>query len=373
MPNDIPDWTGQQLEQLVSVSGQFMGDLGSPTQAPDAVTITPSVDPSGATTDPAVLASFKAAAGSIIAQVGNLGAFLTGTNTAVNPQWGQATSAGNFGLAWVESDSADATTAAAGWAFAVRLRTANGLAAALWFKPNLGAAEAPPQFTAAGGLGPMTAQLGEFSGVALAAPTDRIASGQTTSSSIRVAAGSTDAQVGDLVAFSSHWGWASNVKATFVETLNNNMVVVHAGDDSSIQQNHHASHGYAIGPQIKLALPVGVQAWPYDVQAASLPAVGATATIVLAATPGKTYTCAAMSLSLLSTTAAIHIPSVSLLDGAATIWVGQMGVQAVIGDKDRIERTEVAHIGTAGNSMTLGFSGNAAGGQHAASIGAYLR
>jgi hypothetical protein len=46
------------------------------------------------------IASFKASGGAV-ARVGAAGAFTTGTNTAVTPPWGQATTAGNFGCAFV--------------------------------------------------------------------------------------------------------------------------------------------------------------------------------------------------------------------------------------------------------------------------------
>jgi hypothetical protein len=55
------------------------------------------------------------------------------------------------------------------------------------------------------------------------------------------------------------------------------------------------------------------------------------------------------------------------------IWQRQLAVGATAGDKDRCELTGLALKGTAGNSMTVAFSGNAAGISQVVSAGAYLR
>lgn len=215
----------------------------SPATA-DQAKITPSADPNFATFCPAVIASFKAVTGQQIAKVA-VGAFLTGTNTAVNPLFAQATAAGNLLTATVNSDTGDATTGTAGWLKAVALRTSTGLAASIWYKPNCGAGEAAPTFTAPGGLGPMTAQLAEFS-LADATPLDQVGSAVVSNGSVVVAAANIDASSGELIIISSAWGYAANVTTSFQETINNSIMSVHMGDDGATNQNHHASFAYGI-------------------------------------------------------------------------------------------------------------------------------
>ena len=223
-PNDVRTWS-------------VRADSGS-----CVITTTPSLiaNPSG------VLASFKAAAGLTIARVGALGAFATGAATTVSPAFGQATTAGNLLVAWVASDTAAPTTAAAGWVQAVVYSFAGGDFTAIWYKPNCGAAEAAPTFTDASGVNPMKAQLGEFSGAATASPLDQTASANNPGPTVSVTAGAADAANGDLVLLATDWPLSLAGTATFAESFNNGATAVHAGDDGASSLTFHRSFAYGI-------------------------------------------------------------------------------------------------------------------------------
>lgn len=376
MPNDVPDWTGLNQVNLVGgVSGAELGDLGAGALTADAFvsTILGGLPASSS----GAIASFKAAAGQTIALRGVAGAALVGSAGAVNPAFGQATAAGNLLVAAVNASGAPAapTTGAAGWVLGPSAQIAVGWVQ-IWFKPNCGAAEAAPGFTqAAGGPSLMAAQLFEFTGAATAAPLDQSATVNGVSPTLSLLNPAADVGFGDLVVVSERWGPAIQGIQSFTDTVNNRGVVTQGGTvdptaGGAIRLFHAA---FAIIPVAVVPIPVGIQEWPYDAQASSAPAVGTTASILLAASAGLTYTVARIAASLLSTTAAAHIPTVSLTDGTITPWYAVMGVQAAIGSAQAIDTAGLANKMGLGNAVTLAFNGNGAGGQQGLAIGAYLR
>lgn len=112
--------------------------------------------------------------------------------------------------------------------------------------------------------------------------------------------------------------------------------------------------------------------WPYDARGVSAPGTGSQASVVLAATPGKTYTASMIAASLAQISGAATAPTADLLDGASTIWSRAQGVTGTVGDKDHFELSGLGLRGTSGNSMTFQVSVGVAGVAERANIGAYL-
>lgn len=374
MPNDLPDWTALLSVNLVAASGALEGDVSGAALAPDAVTET--VQPSQPLTagnHGFSLASMKPAAGSVIAQVGNLGPRTDGTNVAVNPTFGQATVAGHLLVAWVSAKGVVPATVSAGWVLAVGVGPTPQASNRIFIKPNCGAGEAPPQFTAVGGTAPMRAVLGEFSGVLAAAPTDQITSGGLAGSPGVAANIFSDVGFGDLVLYAFSWQLSAAGTATFSDSMNNRATIVAAGDDGGFSLDVHNRFGYGITVAPTAALPLGVQAWPYDVVASSAPGVGVAASVVLPAVAGKAYTLAMIAAVMVATTAAADRQTFQILDGAAVIFSRIMAFDAVIDHKDSFDVNMLGIRGTPGNSMTIRIAASAAGGQQTIAVGAYLR
>lgn len=129
-----------------------------------------------------------------------------------SPAFGAVTGSGHLLLAWVASTgngaAASITTTATGWSQA----DAGGAAfnwAAVWYKPNCGAAETPPVFTDPNGSVTYS-QLAEFSGAATATPVDQHGNGFSGGGNsfweVRLAA---DADAGDLLAAVGFWNGAN--------------------------------------------------------------------------------------------------------------------------------------------------------------------
>lgn len=365
--------------QTVSVSAQTLGDPGAPILLRDQGTETLIGGPPF--TIPlsylgGVMASFKAAAGALIAQVGALGAFLVGTNVAVNPLFGQATLAGDFLVAWVTAEAVPACVTA-GWAQVTLRGPESGQCEAIWAKPNCGAAEAPPQFTSTGAAGKlMTAQLGEFSGVAIAAPTDRTTSGSVAAPAnqltLTLLEALADSAFGDLVVMATRAINAGN-QAAYTDGFNNGASAVQAGSASHSAQTRSSSNSYGIIPTAKVGLPLAMRAWDYDLVATSTPAAGAQATVTLAASPGRAYRAAALDASIVANAATASNLGASLIDGAAALGSWYLGTTAAIGSTSHMEKSGCAYKGTINTAMIFRFSAGAAGNLQAVTIGAYLQ
>lgn len=373
MPNDIPDWTGQNLVQLVSAGGQFIGDLGGATLNKDSATETITT-PAAVGASGMALASFKAAVGLVPALVGVAGPILAGSNTHVAPLFNQATTAGNFLVACCIGQPGAPVVTGAGWALVIKADQP-GICVAIYSKPNCGAAEAPPVFDVAGGTTIMIAQLAEFSGVLAAAPTDQVigvvGNAVTTITATNPAK---DVAFGDLVILATRWSLGNPAAATFSDVLNNGAAVVLLGTLAAPSgPTRVVNYGFAVIPAVAAALPLGVRAWDYDASGVSAPAAGTAASVILAAGTGKAYRVAMLAASVEATTAAIAGSYVQVLDGAAVLFQYILFTQALIGQIAQLGPAPVAYKGSAGNSLTFKFTAAQVGALETVSVGAYLQ
>lgn len=132
-----------------------------------------------------------------IALVGSLGAVTTVTSNPT-PAFGQATTAGNLLIAWVNPASGISPSfSGSGWTRAATGGGATDLAQ-IWYKANCGAGETAP--TISGGL-INACRLGEFSGADKSSPLENQSGASATSATSPVAdaCGSADAATGNLV------------------------------------------------------------------------------------------------------------------------------------------------------------------------------
>lgn len=364
---------------LVSAQQNPIGDLAAQALAADQGTESTTLAPGAISSTSAALASFKPAAGLTPALV-KAGALATGTALAVNPAYGQATTAGNIAIAVVSGrsvSSADPAVVGAGWVKIVSSNSGAAMHLVIYAKFNIGAGEVAPQFTLADGITDnMRAILLEYSGVLAAAPTD--ATGgvfvSAGAASLTVNATAADLAPGDLVVAGWIWRTAgSNSTGTFAQTMNNSTVVVHVADDGATSGEDHISISYGVVPAFKTPIPLGVAPWPYDATGSSVPATGSQATVTLAASPGKAYTAHHLAASLISVAAVATAPSVELDDGATVLWKQWLGLSATAESEQHFEPVGLAYKGTAGNTMTLKFSAGLANIAQAVNIGAYLR
>lgn len=372
--------------QLVSgITLRPIGDLSASGLDPDGVTASWNGIIVNPISDSIVLASFKAAAGQTVAPVGGTGPITVGSAVAVNPAFRQPTVAGDFLACVVSSQAIEPTTVSAGWVKATSFQ-AGGTWSAIWYKPNCGAAEAPPQFTAAGGGADfMAAQLAEFSGVALAAPLDQVSSTGSAAGALTLSTTNpaNDSAFGDLVIAISRWH--TNVQLGHVDVsiptqiLNNNTPTTNIGGITpqiGAGSNFAQWAVYGIVPSgaaVVVSAPLGIQSWPYDFVGTVL-TVGALASVVFAAVPGKAYTLAMLAATLRVTTAVADAQELDILDGVNVVAKHLLSCPAVINQQDRVGPVSgLAIKGTVGNSMTVKFTNFAAPSQYTILAGVYLR
>lgn len=129
------------------------------------------------------------------------------------------------------------------------------------------------------------------------------------------------------------------------------------------------SVGSAFGP----LLGVAEKAIAYDIEAISEPGTGVGASIVLAATPNKTYTAAMLAASVGQTATTQGLVSAQILDGASKKFVRLIGITTSIGMTDGFELGDLAIKGTVGNSMTLSFDAVGSSMLEKLSCGVYQR
>jgi len=377
VPNDIPDWTGQNRVNIRGdVSGVPLGDTGAAVQSKDSQTnqITTTA-PVGQAAQ--CLASFKAAAGLSPAAVGVPGAVAAGSTTSVTPAFGQATVAGHLLVALVSSPAFAGSiinSVSAGWVKAVDLSTTGG--SAIWYKPNCGNSEAAPTFTCgAGGGTPMFAQLLEFSGVATASPVDKTSTANPIGPSSSTATNaSVDGTSGDLMASVTTWLLNSAATATFTDTYNNGAAAVQTGNTGATSRAQQTAFSYALIPAPTAILPFGVAPWPYDVMSVSAPATGTQATITLAANATKRYIAAALSGSVTSTTAVVSgAREFKLVDGSTAIFQRTLSTPAVAGQIAFCDLPGVAYAGSINSAMVLSLDTGVANISERVSLAAYLR
>ena len=375
------------ITQLVSgITGQPIGDLNASGLDPDGATTTYQMILAPLVSDSLVLASFKPAANAIIAPVGAPGPITVGTTTAVNPTFQQPTTAGDLLVCVVGSQAAEPATVSAGWVKATDL-AAGGTWAAIWYKPNCGAAEAPPQFTAAGG-GPdfMAAQLAEFSGVLAAAPLDQVSGVGSAAAAVTLTTSnpSDDIAFGDLaIACARFHTGQVDLHASgglLLQLLNNHIATRTLGSQPprfgpvGNQFGYIGAYGVVpSGAAVIISPPLGVQDWPYDF-VGTVVQNGALASVVFAAVPGKAYTLAMLAGTLRVTTAVADAQELDILDGVNIIGKHILSCPGVANQQDRMGPvTNLAIKGTAGNSMTVKFANFAAASQYSILAGVYLR
>lgn len=167
------------------------------------------------TTDPAAV--IPQAAPTVVPPVARLVSAGPGSFT-LSPSFGRPTTAGNLLVAWVSANSPsstfDVSTTAPGWLLA-------GVAGqpfnweSMWYKPGCGHAESPPVFTSASGqaTAPQSGLM-EFTG---ARYLDQ-AGGVTGTTSMALAAASSDTASGDLIVAFATWGTSSPGPAAITMT-----------------------------------------------------------------------------------------------------------------------------------------------------------
>jgi hypothetical protein len=401
VPNDIPDWTGQHLVQVISANGQILGDPNLPSLATDQGTEGVNLP---FTLGGGVMASFKPL--TAYARVGVAGPFKVGTATSVSPLFGQATTAGNLLVAGVTSSASgqEPTTAAAGWVKIVSVQLGSGWCA-IWAKPNCGAAEAAPTFTqGTGGLSVMLAGLAEFSGGVIAAPSEHTGNGTVTSSQLTVQLDGVDAAFGDLVILVTRWSLSvSGVGVAFTDSFNNKATAapLSSGNADFNGAGRATAITSAIIPAAAVSAPFVVQvsnasgavqvnppgsfppSWPghYDGQAFLGPAAAVKATVTLAANATKKWLAAEFYGVYYSiTSAAASQLFLSLIDGvsggAAVLWSEPMQITAVAGTNAPPCRVQDGRLGNNAINTALTVEFNAAPIANAAqkvALGAYLQ
>jgi hypothetical protein len=358
-----------------------LGDTSTVALLADKVTETCTNNLTAQPTQGAI-ASYKPVAGQLIALVGAAGPVRVGDPfkgpTQVSPLFGQATTLGNFLNARVTasaSASQEPTTTAAGW---VKRQSRLGSAGWLqiWDKANCAANEAPPVFTcnAPNGVSLMVAQLAEFSNVLTASPQDQNAGADGVQpGTVATTNPATDGGAGDLVVSVTKFGGVGTFPAAFSDAFNNGGVTVQTGhgDDSALFKSSNFCH--SILPAVAPNLPLGIAPWRYDADGNNAPATGSKASVVLAASSGKAYTCHTLVPSILQTTAAPAQTSAQLLDGATIVLTLYDGVAGVIGNSFIAALVGITKLGTLGNSMTGQASSASTGTDEAIYIGCYLR
>lgn len=351
---------------LVSSAGIALGDTSAPTLSSDSVTEVNNT--ANTSTVMGVIASFKpASAGTAIALVGVVGAMTTGTNTAVTGAFGQATVATHLLVCCVSCGSSGTpTTAAAGWVQAV-IET-NGNSVAIWYKPNCGAGEAAPAFTAVGSTTIMFAQLFEFSGVATSSPLDQTGTNTNASQSLTDLNNAIDGQVGDLVINAVRYILGTAVTPSVTDTINNNATIINAGVAAQNGQRSQ-SDSYAIIPSAKTALPVGTQVWPYDSQGSSAPGAGTAPSVTLAANPTKKYILAMVSADMIQGGATADVGD--LLQW--TTFQARIAVIAGAGNYWHKELVGISQAFAVNTAVVVSFGGISATCNGSIVIGAYLR
>lgn len=170
-----------------------------------------------------------------------LGTVAEGT-TSASPTFGQATTAGNFLVAWVLDKSSANLVTPTGWSAAVAATGAIG--AGVYYKGNCTASETAPVFSDASGF-QMDACLAEFYGVLTVSPLNQhtSVSGGLTSPQVVTAPGA-DAAVGELMCTSEFIDYSMAGTKTTTDTYTNATATAAANNDStSILSHYRFSYG----------------------------------------------------------------------------------------------------------------------------------
>lgn len=128
------------------------------------------------------------------------------------PTFGQSTTAGNLLIAWLNSNSGNATdpfvlSTGSGW-FKAATGGANFGWSSIWYKPDCDAGETDPVWSASGGAS-QASMLAEFSGAATSSPVDQIGSGATGGPTETDTCTAADTAAGDLIVFCVNYNGGS--------------------------------------------------------------------------------------------------------------------------------------------------------------------
>lgn len=119
--------------------------------------------------------------------------------------------------------------------------------------------------------------------------------------------------------------------------------------------------------------PLVVRFTAYDSTGVSAPAAASQASVVLAATPGKTYTAVHLAASSGNGGTAVQQAAAQLKDGTSLIYSMAVYLPGTTGANVSFNESGLAHKGTTGNSMTFQITAGTTGVSQTVNIGAYLR
>lgn len=182
------------------------------------------------------------------ALVGTIGVASQGTTgAAVTPAWGTSESrtAGNLLVLWVAVQAiATQPTTPAGWTL-VKNFAGTQTHAATYIKSAAGSDAAPTVAAITSGF--IAAQLGEFS--SMTATIDQTANAASGTTSPRVAtAGSTNAQIGELMLAAAALTYTAAATKTLTHTLNNGATTVQTDSHATSTTHHYAfAYGFPTG------------------------------------------------------------------------------------------------------------------------------
>jgi hypothetical protein len=153
-------------------------------------------------------------------------------------------------LTYQQLTSADITCSDGTWSKLLQQNSPDGYQQTqIWAKPNCGAGEAAPTWTASQGATPMHARLSEWSNVALATPTDQTATATVqNASSLSATAGAIDTVAGDLVVMVGRWSISAAQTCGFTKSFNNNIVAIDGGDSGGSTLVQHSAFAFGIVP-----------------------------------------------------------------------------------------------------------------------------
>jgi hypothetical protein len=177
-----------------------------------------------------------------IALVGSLGTVATGS-TSCSPTFAQATTAGNFIVAWSASNGTAPSTPS-GWT--AGLTGSPGATCQIFYKEDCSASEAAPTFSYTGGT-VSGACLAEFSGVVTSSSLDETLGGTqgSNSSPFTLTANAPDIVSGELIIGVSYLFYTMAATKTTSHSYNNGTQVA-VGNNDSTSAAGHFRFSYAI-------------------------------------------------------------------------------------------------------------------------------
>jgi hypothetical protein len=208
------------------------------------------------------------------------------------PQFGLPTTAGNL-LVCLITDTANCPIVSNPGGWALSAKSGNN-AAALWYRPNCGAAESPPTFTDGSGTGAGTAILLEFANITVTSPLEANSSANGATNPQTISNSGSDSQAGELVVVCC--GSTGTVQTTGSVAFNNGAQAKMVASNP----NHTAGFMFAYG--VNTSIPAqdsatatwssngtfGMSLATFKFGAAPPPVV--TGSVPLAATAGLTVT-----------------------------------------------------------------------------------